>query len=379
LNPPPYLLIEEKNDLDLISAELQREPVIAVDLEADSMFHFKEKVCLLQISTRSRNFIIDPIAVRDPTSLAPVFSNPDVRKIFHGADYDIRCLHRFFHFQVHSLFDTQIAARFLGLQEVSLAGLLREFFGIGMEKKYQKKDWSRRPLPPEMLSYAAGDACHLIPLAEILEQKLRLKGRLSCVEEECKILSGVRSAPLNDDPLFMKFKGASGLDRRSLAVLEAVLQFRLSEGIRKDRPVFKVMGDGPVMEITEKKPVREEDLRSLKGLSPRQIKEYGPSILQKVREALSISKESLPVYPRRRRNPVSHRAAGRIKTLKDFRDRWAQKLGVDPSVVLTTAQINSLALENPGCLEELMKNGCLKRWQVEFFGHEIKTLLNPLP
>lgn len=372
---PLYKLVESDRELERVAAELEQENVLGVDLEADSMFHFKEKVCLLQVSSRSQNFLIDPIAIKDLSALSRVFSDPKTRKIFHGADYDIRCLHRDFEFEVHSLFDTQIAARFLGLNELGLAGLLKDKFGLVIEKKYQKKDWSKRPLPPEMLSYAVQDACHLIPLSELLEEELKEKGRLFCVKEECDILSEVRSAPCDGEPLFLKFKGAARLDRNSLAVLESILQFRRAVARRKDRPEFKVMGKGLVQEIVEKKPVTEDDLSSLKGLSQKMQRELGPSIVRKTREALALPEEALPAYPRRKAPPVRRGASRRIRALKDLRERFATELGVEPSLVLTTAQIHLLADQRPRSCGELEGVDGLRNWQIRLLGKEICALV----
>ncbi len=169
---PPYLWVEETKDLPRVIEALQNEPAIGVDLECDSMFHYHERVCLIQIATRRQNFVVDPIRAEDISPLAPIFSNPDIEKVFHGADYDIRSLYRDFKIEVHSLFDTQISARFLGLRETGLASLLGERFSVTADKKYQKKDWSQRPLPEAMIQYAVQDIHYLLPLADMLKREL---------------------------------------------------------------------------------------------------------------------------------------------------------------------------------------------------------------
>lgn len=374
-----YILVDNEADLRSIGTRLEAETSLGVDLEADSMFHFREKVCLLQISTPSGNLLIDTIALRDLSPMRPVFSNPRIRKILHGADYDIRCLHRDFSLEVSGLFDTQVAARLLGITEFGLAALMKRFLNVQLEKKYQRKDWSRRPLPPEMLAYAVQDSCHLIPLAGILENILREKGRFSWMEEECELLSQVRSSPPNQEPLFLKFKGASHLDRRTLAVLEAILQYRISVASRKDRPPFHILSDRTILELAEKKPVREEDLQNTGGLSPSQAQEHGPGILKAVQRSLQVPERSLPEYPRTRRPPVDPGSIRRTKEVKGFRDRVAAMLEVDPSVVLTVAQIQSLVDGNTPPLEHLVEKGILRKWQAEVFGQEIMRLLKHLP
>jgi len=136
-----YILVKDQSALARMAAELEKEKAIAVDLEADSLFHYREQVCLLQISTRLQNYLVDPLVLKDLSSLSPIFANPRVRKVFHGADNDIRALYRDFRIDVNGLFDTQIAARFLGNGETGLAGLLKENLGVFLDKKFQKKDW----------------------------------------------------------------------------------------------------------------------------------------------------------------------------------------------------------------------------------------------
>jgi len=289
-----YVLIETDADLKKIIPELQGEPVIGVDLEADSMFHYQEKVCLVQISTQRLNLLIDPLSVKDLSPLAPVFADHRIRKILHGSDYDIRSLYRDFAIEVHSLFDTQIAARFLGLRETSLASLLYEKFHVSSDKKYQKKDWSQRPLPAPMLQYGVQDTCYLLSLVGILETELMEKGRLFCVEEECELLSRVRPNSSKKAPFFPSFKGAARLDPRSLAVLENVLVLRDQLAKRRDCPHFKVLGNKPIIEIARIKPVTKTDLAGIKDLSLKQIDRMGGAIIKMVREGLNLPEDALP-------------------------------------------------------------------------------------
>ena len=140
-------IIDKTIDLEKMARSLEKETSVAVDLEADSMYHYQEKVCLVQIATEKISVVIDPLAIKDLSPLKPFFSNPDIQKIFHGADYDIRSLYRDFDIKINNLFDTELACRFLGIKETGLQAVLKMFFNVNVDKKYQKKDWSKRPLP----------------------------------------------------------------------------------------------------------------------------------------------------------------------------------------------------------------------------------------
>ena len=345
--------------------------IIGVDLEADSMYHYFEKVCLLQIATESASYVMDPLALRDLSALRPVFSNPRIRKVFHGADYDIRSLYRGFRLEVENLFDTQLACKFLGLRETGLEALLRSRFHVELNKKYQRADWSQRPLPREMVEYAAMDGRYLIPLAHMLEKELEEKGRLSWVEEECQFLSKVRFPPPSQDPLYLRVKGASLLDPRSLAVLKALLEFREAQAQKSDLPPFKVLGSEALLELAMKKPLRLEEMETGKALSGKLIHRYGTRLLQEIHRAMTIPGKDLPVYPRKKWTDLPSPARKRVKALKTWRDIRAKDLGMEPGILLNNALINDLALKNPRSLEEIGEIPGLKKWRLTHFGREI--------
>ena len=366
-----YDWIESLPRLEAAACILGQADIIGVDLEADSMFHYFEKVCLLQIATESTSYVIDSLALRDLSALRPVLSNPQIRKVFHGADYDIRSLYRDFQLEVENLFDTHLACKFLGLRETGLEALLRSRFQVELNKKYQKADWSQRPLPPEMVEYAAMDGQYLIPLAQLLEKELEEKNRLSWVKEECLLLSRVRFPAPVSGPLSLKVKGASRLDPRSLAVLEALLKFREARAQRSDLPPFKILRNEPLLDLAMKKPLDLEELEATKVLSRKQIDRFGMELLQELRRALTIPEEDLPQYPRDGRPNLSSSVRQRVKALKTWREGRAKDLGIEPGILLNNVLINGLALKNPCSSKEMEEIPGFKKWQQKVFGEEI--------
>jgi ribonuclease D len=288
----------------------------------------------------------------------------------------MRSLYRDFGIEVNSLFDTQIAARFLGIMETSLASLLKESLGVLVEKKYQKRDWSERPLPAAMHAYAVQDTCHLLHLSRILEKELRVKDRLFWVEEECALLSKVRPVPPDGNPLFLRFKGARRLDPKGLAVLESILQLRDDTARRRDLPPFKILGNAPIMEIAERKPVTERDLGGIKGLSARQVRVLGRSILKKTDESIVLPKNELPAFPRNTGHRIGAKVSKKVKALKKWREQRAKEMGIDPSLVCTNDQIHSLALAHPKRPKDLEDIDIIRAWQRRLFGSEICYILN---
>lgn len=377
VSPSDYEFIETASQLEEFAQQARRASFVAVDLEADSMFHYREKVCLLQMTANGYTAVIDPLAVSDFSSLKPLFEDEGICKIFHGADYDVRSLYRDYGIHINHLFDTQLAGMYLGYRETSLESMVCHHFGVELDKKYQKKDWSRRPLPPEMVTYAASDVFYLIPLTQILIEELQAKQRLSWVQEGCHHLSKVRP-PENHLPLYMKFRGAGRLIPRQLAVLEALLQLRDSIAQQKDRPLFKIIGNAALLKIAVEAPVDLSQLKETEALSAKQLDMYGPVILTAVNKALRIPAAERPKYPRHKAPRLSSHIPKRVNALRDWRDQEAARLGLDPSLLLNKALMREIAIHNPRCKQDLHQVPQVHQWQVDTFGDQIVEIVKGL-
>ncbi|HEX9022332.1 MAG TPA: HRDC domain-containing protein [Geobacteraceae bacterium] len=352
---------------------LGREPLLAVDLEADSLHHYHEKVCLVQVSTPGESVIIDPLALPDLSPLAPVLGDPAIRKIFHGADYDIRSLHRDFGIEVHNLFDTMIACQFLGEKEVGLAAVLLKRFGVELDKRYQKADWSKRPLPVEMIEYAVRDTSLLIELYGQLAEELRGKGRLAWVEEESRLLTGVRAATRENDSFYLRFKGAARMDPRTLAVLEELLCLRDVLASERDLPPFKILGNETVRQVAEKKPHRFTDLEGIVGLPPKIRKRYGQQIIDASERAMALPADRLPSYPRPQRFVKDRLKEERVRELKQWRETKAAELGIEAGILVNNSLLEAIAEASLRGETDRTTIPSMKQWQMEAFGTELMT------
>ncbi|MGD1971828.1 MAG: HRDC domain-containing protein, partial [Desulfobacterales bacterium] len=348
-----YITIHTTSELESFVSAIENETAVGVDLEADSMYHFKEKVCLIQMATKSTNVVIDPLAIKDLSLLKPLFKSKNVCKIFHGADYDVRSLFRDFRITIQNLFDTELASRFLGYPETSLEAVLKNKFNVVLNKKFQRKDWSKRPLPQAMIAYAAADAQYLLPLAESLKAELDEKNRLPWVYEECEQLSKVRPAGSNNQPIYMNFRGAGKLDSRSLAVLDALLGFRQGVARKKDKPLFRIFGNRSLMKLAGTKPLNLKQLEKTGALSAKQIAMYGRQLVTAIQEAMNLPADKLPVYPRKKAPKVPLAVAGRVRALRNWRDEQVQKLAIDPALICTKALISTIAVQRPLKISDL--------------------------
>lgn len=370
---PPVL--SDTSSLVRLATELEHERAIGVDLEADSMHSYREKVCLLQFSTASRTVVVDPLAIGDLAPLRPVMANPAVRKIFHAADYDIRCLFRDFRIEVHGLFDTMVCGQFLGEVKVGLADMLNKYFNLQLNKKYQRADWSMRPLSKAMIRYAAEDTRHLHRLAERLEKRLINKGRRSWVDEEFLLLEQVRNHN-TDRPLFLRIKGARSLSRRQLEVLKALLAWRDLEAQRRDCPLFKVTGNNILLELARAMPGTVKTLETTKGVPPPLVPRYGKTLVRVIGAVLAMPEEQLPVYPAPEKPAVDRQAEARLRKLKNWRSRKAAQLSMDPGVLINNELLDAIARQPPATTGALAAFATIKNWQRRELGSEIVATLH---
>lgn len=377
--PLPYQLIDTPLKLSDAVKEISSAQALAVDLEADSMFHYQEKVCLLQLAANGHTYLIDPLAVKDLSGLKTIFADPNRTKIFHGADYDIRSLYRDFRLEVTSLFDTEMACRFLGYNPSGLATVLNDRYGVAMDKRFQRKNWAMRPLPEEMLAYAAGDVAYLLPLANALKEELETKNRLTWVTEECEWLSRVRAPEKSDKPFYLKFKGAGTLDPRSLALLEAVLQTRDKIAADKDRPAYKVLDKRAVMALVETKPTTLKAMARTGALSTRQIELWGKQIVKKLKMAMALAEKELPRYPRTRRSRPPEKLTRRVSALKRWRKQLAQQLGLEPGLLVNNTLLTAIATIKPLQQKEFEVIEGMRQWQIKTFGDELRAILAKHP
>ncbi|MCL2760062.1 MAG: HRDC domain-containing protein [Desulfuromonadales bacterium] len=366
-----FELITSNEALQSAGKHMLKEPLIACDVEADSMYHYQEQVCLLQISTLSKIFIIDPLADLDISTLAPIFSDPNICKIFHGADYDVRMMHQCFGIEISNLFDTMIACQFLGEPAVGLAAIIKKRFGIELNKRFQQADWAKRPLSEDMLEYAVEDTNHLIPLYHMLVAELTEKNRLTWVLEECKILSQVRMTDRKSVPLLSRFKGVSKIPKSSLAILEGLLKFRDQEAQHRNLPPFKVIGNKTITEIAERSPVSVADLSHISGLTDKIIERYGYKIISAVKKG----KESkVPVLEKKTWSNRPNIDDNLLKTLKNWRIQKSTSLGMLPGITINNSILEKLAESPPKENKELKQTYGMKNWQIEIFGKELLDL-----
>lgn len=368
---PNPTLVTQPEQLDEIAHLLCRQPIVAVDTESNSLFAYRERVCLIQFSIPSGDYLVDPLALNDLSPLGTVFSNPEIEKIFHAAEYDLLVMKRDFNFSFANLFDTMVAARILGREKVGLGNLLQDEFGVKLEKKFQKRDWGKRPLPQAMLNYARMDTHYLIRLRDVLKSELEKVGRLALAIEDFRRLTHVNgNGPAPQPTNIWRMNGARDLSPQQASILELLAEYRQNRAERIDKPLFKVIGDKTLVEIAACQPTSRQELGNVHGMTENQVRRHGKAILAAVRQGA----QSEPIYPPRRpRLDEDH--LFRLEALKEWRKEEARQMGVESDVVLPRDLMCRIAKMNPIDFDALSAIMDETPWRLERFGREIQTLL----
>jgi ribonuclease D len=368
--------VSTPRQLETLAKRVAGEPLLAVDTEAASFHRFIDRIYLIQLSTRRETAIIDPLTVGDITPLGAVLSDPAVEVVFHDADYDLRILDRDYGVRARRLFDTRVAAQFLGEPAIGLAALLEKYLAVKLDKKYQRADWSRRPLPPEMLDYAATDTRHLPALRDKLRAALEDKHRLRWAEEEFARLEHLRWAPLqaNGDS-YLRIKGARLLSRRGLALLRELVHWRDAIAAELDRASFRVVGNEALLAVAVAVPRTAEDLKGIAGISGRLVEQRGDAFLAAIERGLAVPEKDLPRFPRGERRRPDADFDVLVERLKSVRNAAAERLGLDPGVLCPKGTLEALARARPQSAAALGEIPEVRKWQVEALGEDFLKAL----
>jgi ribonuclease D len=367
---PPPIWIDRQSSLEKMVADLSAHSRIAVDTESNSLHAYREQVCLIQFSTPKTDYIVDPFVFEDLGILGPLFSNPNIEKIFHAAEYDLICLKRDFSFSFAYLFDTMYAARVLGYPFVGLDNVLAEKMDIKVDKRHQKADWAARPLTASQIDYARLDTHYLFQLRDILEKELEEKERLQLAREDfaraCKVEQPREKI---NGASWRRFSARKDLSLRELTILSELCHFRDQIAEHMDRPPFKVVDDDTLLAIARNLPEKDVDLAAI-GLSSKQIRLWGEEILTAVKRGTEA-----PLVQREPVKRPSDAMLRRLEKLKNWRKVQAKALGVESDVVLPKVYLNSLAENPPKNIDDLKTTLAESPWRFQQYGAQLLKIV----
>jgi ribonuclease D len=368
---PPVPLIRSQPDLEALFARLRTAPLLAVDTEAASFHRYTDRVYLLQVSSRDETAVVDPLAVQSLAPLADVLADPAIEIVFHDADYDLRLLDREYGYRANSIFDTRVAAQLLNEPGVGLAALLEKYLRVKLDKRFQRADWSARPLSAEMLAYAASDTRYLPSLRDLLKAQLEARGRLAWAEEEFALLDHIRWSPPDGEPSYLRLKGAKALKGRELAILRELYEWREGVAQRADRATFRILNNEPMLLMARQPPADLVALKAIPGIGGEQAERRGRDILAAVKRGQDVPDRDLPRIERGPRRAYDPAFEARLERLKAVRNQSAVRLDLAPGVLCPNGTLEAIARSNPMSLVELAAVPELRRWQLDEVGTEL--------
>jgi ribonuclease D len=371
---PPPALVDNPEALRALAATLRGVPRAAVDTESNSMHAYRERVCLLQVSFPDVDCLIDPLALPDLSLLAAFLEDPAREKVFHAAEYDLLCLRRDFGFRIRGLFDTHAAVRTLGVRECGLDSVLNAEFGVRLDKRMQRADWGKRPLPDRQLEYARFDTHHLLPLRDRLAERIDAAGRTEELREEFLRLEGIPDLAPEEgesDP-FWRIRGVQDLSPAQRAVLRSLFEWRERQAEQMNRPPFHILGETEMARIAAVHPRSIEELRNQAGLGSRAINRWGREILRAVAEG---GRRKPPVWIRKK--GMDEKAQCRLENLRKWRKNRAAVRGVESDVIISRDTMFRIARTAPDSLLALGGIPGLGPWRLSAYGQEILAVIHP--
>jgi ribonuclease D len=362
------IYLDKPDSVDRFLSQISDVKELALDTEGASFHRFLDRIYLLQVSTRDRSAIIDPLPIGSPAKLGDLLQSKDVEVVFHDADYDLRLLHQDYGWHVTNIFDTRIASQLLGIKSFGLAALLEQFFDVKLDKKHQRADWSMRPLTPDMLEYAAQDTRFLLQLKDHMKAELGRRNRLHWAEEEFARLEGTRWEAEESMEGFLRLKGARDLTRRELAVLREVANWRDTVAAQLDRATFRVMGNEALFELARIAPRSVSELGAIKGMPKGMIDRAGADIVAAIRRGVEVPEAELPKFPKGQRWNKDRDFDDRVARLKSVRDAAATRLELDPGVLCSRERLENVARSGAKSIAELTAVPDLRGWQIQEMG-----------
>lgn len=375
-------LVYTSKALARMMAHLREQPAIALDTESNSLYSYHSKVCLIQISAPAGggspeyvDFLVDPTRLTELAPLGQLLKEGNVEVVMHAAENDMLLLYRSFGFTFGHVFDTQLAARILGWKQVGLAAILEAKFGIVSDKRMQRTNWGKRPLTAEQIAYAQMDTHYLLPLRDLLIQELQEKDRWEEAQEAFAHLARIDySQRRAEERTFWHMKSVREVPLDHTGVLEALWQWREDEARRLNRPPFKVVNDAVIIELARRLPDQLSDLATVEGMSEQQLRRYGNSLLQTVREGLRRPLPAVPESELRLEILLEKPALARYEALRKWRSEQARLRDVSPDIVLTNSMLLTIAQRNPSTIDELATVPDMGAWKVRAYGADILAI-----
>ncbi len=381
-------MVDTAQEFDRMVRHLAGQPWLAVDTESDSLFRYTPRVCLIQVSAPAsrgascqdadtasvRDFLVDPLKLKDLSALGGILANDGTDVILHAAENDILTLQRDFGFRIRRLYDTQLAARIMGRTGVGLAQVLLEEFDVVSDKRMQRTNWGQRPLTAQQMAYAQVDTHFLPALRARQTRQLKASGRWEEAQDAFQILETLEYSP-PEPRTFWQMKQIRSVDESNLNVLETIWDWRERHSQRAERPPFKVLGESTLVALAQYRPQTVDALRKIPGLSARQVDRFGKELLETVRQGECRPVPQRPAAAKRSDSTLSAEGRRRFDALRRWRTETAAARGVDPDIVFSNDTLLQISAGRPDSVAALAELPAIGQWKAQTYGPAVLKML----
>ncbi len=370
LAPIEFEWVDTDQRLAELCEQWQQQSVIALDTEFIRTRTFFPKIGLLQIADNQGVYLVDPLEIEDTQPLKTVWQNTNVIKVIHSCSEDLSVFEHYLSALPTPLFDTQIAAAFAGYgASIGYANLIHHIKDEVIPKEETRSDWLQRPLSQSQLNYAALDVVHLLEVYDMLTSQLSQKQRLPWVELECQqLLDKIAQEELGQ--YYLRVKSAWKLQSHQLAVLQQLCHWREQEVRQLDIPRNRLIKDATLLEMAQRLPENNKQLRRVRDIYPNFIEQYGAHCLQLIQQVL----DDPSTYPQRLSSPLTLDQRTLFKSLKEISVEIAESLNIPPEFLARKKDIEALVRSAQGSLIELP--GSLKGWRQDVIGQPLLNYLS---
>lgn len=363
-----YVFIDRQQPLDFAFSVLEKAPYLAIDTESSGYYTYFPELCLIQISTDTHHFLLDPLARVELGRLGELFASPDILKIFHAATSDMGEFRREYGWTFTNVFDTHLAARYLQHEGCSLMALVQHYAGVQLEKKEQKSNWRKRPLTRSQLDYAHLDTVFLFGIMEKMIERLKARDLLeeytAEMEWTCRHFEE-QEAEKNEGPAWLRVNGAARLSPVERGRFKQVHELREERARKENIAPFRLVSNRSLFQIVQELPESTEELVEY-GLHPVFLQRDGFRLLEVIREAEPI--HQLP-FDERRMDPPDVEDA--FRRLKEWRIKMVNRRKIEPALILSNRILKEIARRHPGSTEELREMGLMSDWKVQNYGDDL--------
>lgn len=358
-----------------VLSDLKKVKYLALDIESNGYHCYPEQICLIQLAFNQKVVIVDPLKLSQWQEFKCILEDKSITKIFHSCDNDLRAFQRDFQIKIINIFDTAIAAKFLGSTHLGLGNVLQEYLSIHLpkQKKLQRQNWSLRPLDQTSLDYAVSDVAYLKQLKSHLEKKLIELDRLFWVQEECRLMENILyKPPAPSEELFWQVKGVGSLTDKQRRLLQACCIFRESFAREVNQPPFRLLSDKALLEMITRP---RQKLHAIKGLG--QVIRF-----KKMSELLNVLKVArlqtgipLTEHPPKTSSKRIKKNKVFFHILRDWRETKGKQNGLDPSVIWPMSALEYLS-SHPDSFNQILNWKDIRAWQKQAFQQQLALVVH---